>query len=123
MHKGEGIKGSYRVVLIEYSKILCHIFVSTFYVSDGVVVSVFHRKSGRQVYTVFRLQTVFVIQGLVTCSWGVAVIKDIAHLVRITSVLHPQFSPLLKVLCPPPPHLHSTSNIGNQQHYTLTGGP
>lgn len=72
---------------------------------------------------IFRLQTVFVIQGLVTCSWGVAVIKDIAHLVRITSVSHPQFSPLLQVLCPPPAHLQSTPNIGNQQHYTLTGGP
>lgn len=42
---------------------------------------------------IFRLQTVFVIQGLVTCSWGAAVIKDIAHLVRIMSVSHPQFSP------------------------------
>lgn len=38
---------------------------------------------------IFRLQTVFVIQGLVTDSWGVAVIKDIAHLVRITSVSQP----------------------------------
>lgn len=38
---------------------------------------------------IFRLQTIFVIQGLVTYSWGVAVIKDIAHLVRITSVSRP----------------------------------
>lgn len=81
------------------------------------------RNKGRHRYAVFRLHTVFVILGLVTYSWGVAVIKDIAHLVRITSVIHPQFSPLLKVLCPPPAHLHSTSNVGNQQHYTLTGGP
>lgn len=35
---------------------------------------------------IFRLQTIFVIQGLVTCSWDVKVIKDIAHLVGITSV-------------------------------------
>lgn len=72
---------------------------------------------------IFRLQTAFVIQGLVTCSWGVAVIKDIAHLARITSVSHPQFSQLLQVLCPPRAHLQSTSNMGNQQHYPLAGGP
>lgn len=28
---------------------------------------------------IFRLQTKLVIQGLITCSGGVAVIKDIAH--------------------------------------------
>ena len=59
---------------------------------------------------IFGLQTVFVIQGIVTYSWGGAVMKDIAQLVRITSVSHPQRPSLsLQVLCPPPTHLHSTS--------------
>lgn len=75
---------------------------------------------------IFRLQTVFVIQGLVTCSWGVAVMKDIAQLVRITSVSHLQRPPSPPSV-PPRSFVHLqliyTQPLGNQQHYILTWGP
>lgn len=61
--------------------------------------------------------------GIRIVLWGVAVINSIAYLVRITPVSRRQPSTLVQVLCPPLAHLHSTSNMGNQQLYTLTGAP
>lgn len=72
-------------------KICYTISKSRFCIFIVIVLSVFVERM--EDMDIFRLQTAFVIQGLVTCSWGVAVIKDIAHLVRITSLLRILNSP------------------------------